>query len=114
MPVKRCRPERCGAAWCRWVRGRAVAKRPRTEPAYQMPVVRRKVSAVGGRLPIRMGGTGRGPVLSCLTCRHRVYLIHRSTVPALMPDRASKRDFLRIPDFSTEELEDVLQLAARM
>lgn len=31
-----------------------------------------------------------------------------------MPDRASKRDFLRIPDFSTEELEDVLQLAARM
>jgi ornithine carbamoyltransferase len=31
-----------------------------------------------------------------------------------MPDRASKRDFLSIPDFSREELEEVLDLAGRM
>jgi ornithine carbamoyltransferase len=31
-----------------------------------------------------------------------------------MSDRASKRDFLSIPDFSREELEEVLDLAARM
>ncbi len=31
-----------------------------------------------------------------------------------MPPRAIKRDFLSIPDFSREELEAVLDLAARM
>ena len=46
--------------------------------------------------------------------RTEVYLPFRSTVPGLMADRASKRDFLSIPDFTREELEAVLELAASM
>ena len=43
-----------------------------------------------------------------------VYLPHRSTVPGLMSERDRKRDFLTIPDFSGEELLQVLDLASRM